>query len=101
MFKKHVLTEHALATALIEAVALVDKQTQFVDGLPYERFGTALIISHRSTDGKIEGTLSLTLGEDDFFNLANALAAAGYKIREARLKARKGRDTREMKAVQA
>jgi hypothetical protein len=91
MSKKHVLTEHDFPTARVEAVALVDKQTQFVDGLPYDGFGTALVISHRSSDGKTEGQLALTLGEDDFFNLANALAAAGYKIREARLRASRGR----------
>lgn len=89
--KVHVLAEHEFATARIEAVALVDKQTQFVDGLPYDGFGTALIISHRSNDGSVEGRLNLTLGENDFFEMANALAAAGYKIREARLRASKGR----------
>jgi hypothetical protein len=91
MSKKHVLTEHDFPTARVEAIALVDKQTQFVDGLPYDGFGTALVISHHSKDGSTEGQLVLTLGEDDFFNLANALAAAGYKIREARLRASKGR----------
>lgn len=91
MSKIHVLAEHDFPHARVEAVALVDKQTQFVDGLPYDGFGTSLIITHNSQDGSTQGSLTLMLGEDDFFNLANALAAAGYKIREARLRATRGR----------
>jgi hypothetical protein len=75
----------------IRALALIDKQTIFLDGVPIDGFSLQLGIDY-DLHGLQQTSTRLLISEEDLFHLANALAAAGYKLREARMKAAGGKN---------
>lgn len=91
MSKEEVLAEHFIdmedATAAFKIAAVTDNKTQFLSGVPLDDFKLRFGIDY---DQELQSTsVSLIIKEEDLFNLANALAGAGYKLREARVKAKR------------
>jgi hypothetical protein len=75
----------------VQIVALVDKHTKYFDGVPIDGFVTLIKFKY-SMLGLQETNAVVTLNElNDIFEFANALAGAGYKLREALAKTEKGR----------
>jgi hypothetical protein len=95
MAKEEVLAEHYShqnnGGVNVRAIAVTDKRTQYVDGVPVDGFCLQLGLDY-DLQGLQQTSSRLLISEDDLFNLANALAGAGYKLREARKKLEKGRD---------
>jgi len=99
MSKEEVLAEHrSIQTnggVTVKVIALTDKNTQFVDGAPLDGYCLQLGLDYNLL-GLQSTETRLAITEEDLFELANALAGAGYKLRETRKKAARGRDRAQM-----
>jgi len=91
-----VLSEHRVHQSngglTVQVVAVVDKHTQYLDGIPLDGFTSALKFEY-GLQGLQNTTTSVALADPaDLYKLANALIGAGHKLEEAVKKAERGRD---------
>ena len=94
MAKEEVLAEHHShqenGGVTVKVIAITDKQTQYLDSVPLDGFALQLGLEY-DLQGLQQTASRLLISEEDLFNLANALAGAGYKLREARQKAKRAK----------
>ena len=90
MAKEETLAEHYSVQenggARIQIITVTDKSTQFLDGVPIDGYSLQLGLDYDLL-GLQQTSSRLAISEEDLFDLANALAGAGYKLREAKKKA--------------
>ena len=93
MAEEYVLAEHhshqGNGWVTVKVIAITDKQTQFLDGVPIDGFTLQLGLDY-DLQGVQATSSRLHITEDDLFHLGTALAGAGYKLREAKMKAKRG-----------
>ena len=94
MSKEEVIAEHQClrdeSSISVKVIALTDKNTQHLDGIPVDGVSLQLGIDY-SIQGLNNTAVRLFISEEDLFGLASALAGAGYKLREARAKITRGK----------